>query len=72
MARQRYDISSHWLLHNQGKGALLVGGIRGVRRIDPEPGEIAQVRKYPDGLLRVYFAGERKPHHILVEVATYA
>jgi hypothetical protein len=72
MARQRYDISSHWLLHNQGQGALLVGGIRGVRRIDPKPGEIAQVRKYPDGLLRVYFAGERKPHHILVEVATYA
>jgi len=27
MARQRYDISSHWLLHNQGQGALLVGGL---------------------------------------------
>jgi hypothetical protein len=31
MARKRYDISSHWLLHNQGKGApelpnLLGGG----------------------------------------------
>jgi hypothetical protein len=72
MARQRYDITSHWLLHNQGKGALLVGGIKGVRRIDPGPGEITQVRKYPDGLLRVHIAGERKPHHVLVEVATYA
>ncbi len=72
MARQRYDISSHWLLHNQGKGAFLVGGIKGVRRIDPKPGELAQVRKFPDGLLRVYFTGERKPHHVLVEVATYA
>jgi hypothetical protein len=52
MARQRYDISSHWLLHNQGKGALLVGGLTGGRRIEPMPGEIAQSRKYPDGLLR--------------------
>jgi hypothetical protein len=24
MARQRFDIGSKWLLHNQGKGALLV------------------------------------------------
>jgi hypothetical protein len=72
MARQRFDIGSKWLLHNQGRGALLVGGIKNVRRVDPMPGEIAQSRKYPDGLLRVYLAGERKPHHILIEVATYA
>jgi hypothetical protein len=72
MARQRYDISSKWLLHNQGKGALLVGGLKGVSRVEPGPGEIAQARKYPDGLLRVYLADERKPHHVLIEVATYA
>jgi hypothetical protein len=72
MARQRYDISSHWPLHNQARGALLVGGLRDVRRVEPGPGEIAQSRKYPDGLLRVYFAGQRKPHRVLVEVATYA
>src|SRR5690349_23247479 len=36
------------------------------------PGEIAQTRKYPDGLLRVFLAGEKTPHHILIEVATYA
>ncbi len=72
MARQRYDIGSHWLLHNQGKGALLVGGIQGVRRIEPMPGEIAQTRKYPDGLLRVYLAGQRAPQPVLVEVATYS
>jgi hypothetical protein len=71
MARQRIDISSKWLLHNQGKGALLVGGLRGVRRIEPMPGEIAQSRKYPDGLLRVFLEGEQKPLHTLVEVATY-
>lgn len=72
MPRQRYDMGSKWLLHNQGKGALLVGGFKDVRRIEPMPGEIVQNRKFPDGLLRVYLAGERKPHHVLIEVATYA
>ncbi len=71
MPRQRFDIGSKWLLHNQGKGALLVGGFTDVRRIEPMPGEIVQNRKYPDGLLRVYFTDERKPHHVLIEVATY-
>jgi len=72
MPRQRFDIGSKWLLHNQGKGALLVGGLKGVRRIEPMPGEIVQSRKYPDGLLRVYLQGEQKPRPVLVEVATYA
>jgi hypothetical protein len=72
MARQRFDVASKWLLHNQGKGALLVGGLQGVRRIEPMPGEIVQSRKYPDGLLQVFLEGEKKPHHVLVEVATYS
>ncbi len=71
MPPQRFDIGSKWLLHHQGKGALLVGGFKDVRRIEPLPGEIVQNRKYPDGLLRVYLAGQRKPHHVLIEVATY-
>jgi hypothetical protein len=71
MPHQRFDIGSKWLLHNQGKGALLVGGFMDVRRIEPMPGEIVQNRKYPDGLLRVYLNGERRPHHVLIEVATY-
>jgi hypothetical protein len=71
VARQRIDISSKWLLHNQGKAALLVGGLKGVRRLEPMPGEIAQSRRYPDGLFRVYLAGEKAPHHVLIEVATY-
>ncbi len=71
MARQRFDISSKWLLHSQGKGALLVGGLKGVHRVEPMPGEIAQARKFPDGLLRVFLAAEKKPHEVLVEVATY-
>jgi hypothetical protein len=71
MPRQRFDIGSKWLLHHQGKGALLVGGLKGVRRIEPMPGEIVQSRKYPDGLLQVFLQGERKPHPVLIEVATY-
>lgn len=71
MAHQRFDIGSKWLLHNQGKSALFVGGFTDVRRIEPMPGEIVQNRKYPDGLFRVYLEGERKPHYVLIEVATY-
>jgi hypothetical protein len=71
MPRQRSDMASKWLLHNQGKGALLVGGLRGVRRYQPMPGEIVQNRKYPDGLLQVFLQGEKAPHPVLIEVATY-
>jgi hypothetical protein len=71
MPRQRYDMGSKWLLHNQGKGALLVGGLKGVRRYRPMPAEIVQSRKYPDGLLQVFLGNEPKPHPVLIEVATY-
>jgi hypothetical protein len=71
MPRPRFDIGSKWLLHHQGKGTLLVGGLKGVRRYLPMPGEIVQSRKNPDGLLQVYLGREPKPHHVLVEVATY-
>jgi hypothetical protein len=71
MARQRFDISSKWLLHNQGKGALRVGGLKNVRRCQPMPGEIAQNRRYPDGLLQAFLGNDPKPHHVLVEIATY-
>jgi hypothetical protein len=71
MPRQRFDMGSKWLLFHQGKGALLVGGLKGVRRYQPMPGEIVQNRKYPDGLLQVFLRGESKPHHVLIEVATY-
>jgi hypothetical protein len=71
MPRQRYDMGSKWLLHNQGKGALLLGGLKGIRRYQPMPGEVVQNRRYPDGLLQVFLAGESNPHHVLIEVATY-
>jgi hypothetical protein len=70
--QQRYDICSKWLLHNQGKRILQVGGVTGVQRLEPMPGEIAQSRKWPDALFKVYFQGERAAHYVLIEVATYS
>jgi hypothetical protein len=72
MARQKFDIGSKWLLQHQGKAALLLGGIKNVRSYQPMPGELAQTRRYPDGLLQVFLGNEKKPYHVLVEVATYS
>ncbi|HEY7329843.1 MAG TPA: hypothetical protein VH592_19570 [Gemmataceae bacterium] len=72
MPQQRFDIGSKWLLHNQGKGVLFVGGFKDVQRIKPMPSEIVQNRKYPDGLLQVYLRGQHKPHYVLIEIATYS
>lgn len=35
------------------------------------PGEVVQNRRYPDGLLRAFFGNDPKPHHVLIEIATY-
>lgn len=71
MARQRFDISSKWLIHNQGKSTLLVGGIERVRRCEPMPGEVIQNRRYPDGLVQAFLGNDVEPHHVLIEIATY-
>ena len=71
MARQKYDIGGKWLLQNEGKGTLLVGGLENVRRTEPMPGEIIQNRRYPDGLLRAFLGNNPKPHHVLIEIATH-
>jgi hypothetical protein len=71
MARQRFDIGSKWMLHNHGKGAALVGGLNEVSRCEPMPGEIVQNRRYPDGLLQAFLVNDPKPHHLLIEIATY-
>jgi hypothetical protein len=71
MARQRYDIGSKWLLQNQGKGVLLVGGLSNVRCTEPMPGELVQNRRFPDGLLRAFLGNAPKAHHVLIEIATY-
>jgi len=35
------------------------------------PGEIAQNRRYPDGLLQAFLGNDPKPHNVLIEVAAY-
>lgn len=71
MARERYDIASKWLLQNQGKGLLAVGGLTGARRTAPMPAEIVQNRRLPDGLLQVFFEDESAPDHVLIEIAAF-
>ncbi len=71
MAGERYDIGSKWLLQNQPKGALSVGGLDDVRRIEPMPAEVVQNRRYPDGLLRAFLGNDPTPHYVLIEIATY-
>src|SRR5690349_1572069 len=71
MARQRYAIGSKWLLQNQGKAVLLVGGLANVRRAEPMPSEVLQSRRCPDGLLQALLGDDPRPHHVLIEIATY-
>lgn len=71
MARQRFDIGSKWLLQNQGRGVLRVGGLENVRRCEPMPGELIQNRRYPDGLVRAFLGKDPTAHHVLIEIATY-
>jgi predicted transposase YdaD len=69
--RQRYDKSSKWLLEHYGDAMLRLGGVRGVRRWHAHQPEVVQPSQLPDGLLEVFFQGQRKPDYFLVEIATY-
>jgi hypothetical protein len=69
--RQRYDKSSKWLVENYGDALLYLGGVRGVRRWHAHQPEVVQPSQLPDGLLEVFFQGQRKPDYFLVEIATY-
>jgi len=39
MPRQQFDMGSKWLLQNQGKSALFIGGFPRVERLEPMAGE---------------------------------
>jgi hypothetical protein len=69
--RQRYDKSSKWLLEHYGDAMLHLGGVRGVRRWHAHQPEVVHPSQLPDGLLEVFFQGQRKPDYFLVEIATY-
>jgi hypothetical protein len=71
MARQTYDPSSKWMLEEQGKSILYLGGARDVLFCKARKAEVVQPRKLPDGLLETTFAGRKGSRLMLVEVATY-
>jgi len=71
MPRHEFDKSSKYLVQQQGKGILFLGGARDVRLCRALPAELVQPRRLPDGLLEVFFHGRPKPDHFLIEVATY-
>jgi hypothetical protein len=71
MPQQRFDIGSKFLVQKQGRALLLLGGAKNVRSVKAMQAEMVQQKKLPDGLLEVYFEKQKKPEHVLIEVATY-
>jgi predicted transposase YdaD len=71
MPRHEFDKGSKYLVQQQGKGVLWLGGARDVRLCRALQAELVQPRRLPDGLLEVDFHGRDKPVRFLVEVATY-
>jgi hypothetical protein len=71
MPQQPFDKSSKYLVQQQARGVLILGGAKGVRSCRAVQAELVQPRKLPDGLLEVQFEGQKKSDHVLVEVATY-
>jgi hypothetical protein len=67
---QPFDKSSKWMVENYGDAVLYLGGARGVRRWHACQAEVVQPSQLPDGLLEVFFAGQRKPDYFLIEIAT--
>jgi hypothetical protein len=71
MARQMFDPSSKWMLEEQGRSILYLGGARDVLFCKARKAEVVQPRKLPDGLLEATFASRKGSRLVLVEVATY-
>jgi hypothetical protein len=71
MSQQVFDRSTKWLVEQHGRDVLYLGRVRDVRRCQALQAELVQPRRLPDGLLEVFFQGQKKPGRVLVEVATY-
>jgi hypothetical protein len=71
MAQQKYDPSSKWMVEEQGRSILWLGGERNVVSCKARQAEVVQPRKLPDGLLEATFPGSAKLRLVLVELATY-
>lgn len=71
MARRSFDKGSKYLVQKHTRGILVLGGATKVRSCRAIQAELVQSGQLPDGLIEVYFEGQKKPDHVLVEVATY-
>ncbi len=71
MREQPYDKSSKWLIDNQARGILHLGGLSRVRNYRARPVQIVQPSKLPDGLLEVIVEDRSQPLPVLIEVAAY-
>src|SRR5262245_59743764 len=71
MPRLEFDKGSKYLVQQHARGILLLGGATGVRSVKAMQAELVHPRRLPDGLLEVYFEGQKRPDHVLVEIATY-
>lgn len=71
MARHEFDKGSKYLIQKQTRGVLALGGATRIRSCRAIVAELVQPRQLPDGLVEVYFEGEKTPDHVLVEIATY-
>lgn len=70
--REKFDKGGKWLLERHGNSVLWVGGLRQpIRKWRAAQPEVVEPAQLPDGLLEVWFAGQKKPDYFLVEVATY-
>jgi hypothetical protein len=72
MERFRYDRSSKWLIEHHGHLILYLGQVRDVEEWRPQPDEVVQPRKLPDGLLEVRRKDETGFHPYILEIETYA
>jgi hypothetical protein len=68
MPQQPYDKSSKYLVQQQARGILLLGGAKGVHSIRALQAELVQPRQLPDWVLEVFFEKRQQPDHVLVEV----
>ena len=67
MARQRFDIGSKWLLHNQGKSVLLVGGLKGVRASSRCRARSSKTASTPMASCECSFSASKSRVQILIE-----
>lgn len=68
---QGNDRTAKWLIDRHGDSILHLAGITGFTRWQALPAETVAPKRLPDGLIEVWFPGQRHPDLVLVEIETY-